>query len=387
MRIVQIVDTLLLGGAQRMLVFLAQSLQPLGVELTVINLSHSAEPTLVTKLEAAGVRIVAFPFPRFFSPLSFIRLLVFLHKENFDLIHTYLTYSNIIGPVAGRLMGIPVIASLRSAEYRYKVLRIKIEDFSLRHLASRVMANGNAVGEIARIRSGKTPVDIVVNAVDMIPPLSNEERSDLRHELVGDVSRPLILSVGRLTEAKGFFDLLHSFKIVHLAQPSAALVVAGGGTSKEITDLTLRLQELELQNDVFLLGLRDDAPRLLAAADIYVNSSLWEGTPVSVLEAMSAGLPIVATTVGENPFLLSQESGLLVSPNQPEQLADAIITLLNSPQKRIELGLAARARVKENYGRATWSRNILSLYAKLIPRANYYLAKLNDDSLLTVRVD
>jgi glycosyltransferase involved in cell wall biosynthesis len=284
-------------------------------------------------------------------------------------------------------MGIPVIASLRSAEYRYKVLRIKIEDFSLRHLASRVMANGNAVGEIARIRSGKTPVDIVVNAVDMIPPLSNEERSDLRHELVGDVSRPLILSVGRLTEAKGFFDLLHSFKIVHLAQPSAALVVAGGGTSKEITDLTLRLQELELQNDVFLLGLRDDAPRLLAAADIYVNSSLWEGTPVSVLEAMSAGLPIVATTVGENPFLLSQESGLLVSPNQPEQLADAIITLLNSPQKRIELGLAARARVKENYGRATWSRNILSLYAKLIPRANYYLAKLNDDSLLTVRVD
>ena len=115
MRIVQILDTLLIGGAQKMQVFLAQSLQPLGIELTVVNLSHYGEPSLVSQLEAAGVRIVDFPFPRLFSPISFFRLVKFLRQEKFDLVHAYLTYSNIVGSLAGRLTGIPVIASLRNA--------------------------------------------------------------------------------------------------------------------------------------------------------------------------------------------------------------------------------------------------------------------------------
>lgn len=387
MRIVQILDTLLVGGAQKMQVFLAQSIQPLGIELTVVNLSHRAEPTLVRQLEAAGVHIVAFPFPRLFSPISFFRLVKFLRQEKFDLVHAYLTYSNIIGSFAGRLSGTPVIASLRSTKYHHHkyAFRKQIEDFSLQRLAQRVMANGNAVGEFARTRSGKTPVDVIVNAVDLITPLPDEERNSLRHELVGDFKRPLILSVGRLTRAKGFIDLLDAFKIIHSVQPNAVLVIAGGGVLRD--DLIRHLHKLDLQNDVFLLGLRNDVPRLLASADIYVNSSHWEGTPVSVLEAMSAGLPVVATTVGENPYLLSQEAGLLVPPNQPEKLSAAIIFLLDSPQKRAEFGLTARTRIKENYGRAAWCRNILSLYAKILPKANEYLVKLDEGSLQKTGLD
>ena len=383
MRIVQILDTLLIGGAQKMQVFLAQSFQPLGIELTVVNLSHYAEPSLVSQLEAAGVRIVDFPFPRLFSPISFFRLVKFLRQEKFDLVHAYLTYSNIIGSVAGRLSGIPVIASLRNAEFDQSrfAFRTRIEGFALRNLAHRVLANGNAVGMVAHSRSGNTPVDIIVNAVDTIPMLLEDERNALRQELVGDVQRPLILSVGRLTEAKGFFDLLNAFKIIHLVHSSAALVIAGGGGLRD--DLTRRMHELEIQNDVFLLGSRDDVHRLLAAADIYVNSSLWEGTPVSVLEAMSIGLPVVGTTVGEIPFLLDQDAGLLVPPNQPEKLAAAIISLLDSPEKRSELGQTARTRIKENYGRKAWSRSVLSLYAKFLPKANEYLAKLDGDPLKT----
>ena len=389
MRIVQILDTLLVGGAQKMQIFLAQSLQPLGIELTVVNLSHSAEPKLVNQLLAAGVRVVDFPFPRLFSPVSFFRLVKFLRQEKFDLIHAYLTYSNIVGSFASLLSGIPVIASLRNAEYsRHKnSYRTKVEDFALQHLADRVLANGTAVGEIAFSRSGKTPVDVIVNAVDLIPPLLEEEKYALRQELVGNVERLLVLSVGRLTRAKGFFDLLDAFKIVHSVHPNAALVIAGGGTQKEKEDLVAHLTELGLKNDVFLLGSRHDISRLLAAADIYVNSSHWEGTPVSVLEAMAAGLPVVATTVGESPFLLSQEVGLLVPPSEPEKLAAAIITLIASPQKRVELGLAARTRIEENYGRAKWCRNVLTLYAKLLPEANKYLAIFDENSAQALRSD
>jgi glycosyltransferase involved in cell wall biosynthesis len=378
MHLVQILDTLLVGGAQKMQIFLAQSLQPLGIDLTVVSLSEDSDPALVAQLEAAGVRIVTFPFPRLFSPASFLRLVMFLRREKFDLVHAYLTYSNIIGSLAGRLSGTPVIASLRNAEYHLHkhTLRTQIEDFILQHLANRVFANGNAVGEVARLRSGKTPVDVIVNAVDMIPSVSEEDRSSLRYELVGDAQRLLILTVGRLTAAKGFVDLLDAFKIVHSVHPHAALIIAGGGTLRE--DLINHLNKLELQNDIFLLGSRNDVPRLLAAADIYVNSSLWEGTPVSVLEAMSAGLPVVATTVGESPFLLSQETGLLVPPSQPEKLAAALISLVDSPQKRVAYGHAARIRIKENYGRVIWCRKILELYTKILPKANEYLVKFNE---------
>jgi glycosyltransferase involved in cell wall biosynthesis len=335
---------------------------------------------LVSQLEEAGVRIVDFPFPRLFSPISFIRLVKFLRQEKFDLVHAYLTYSNIVGSLAARLCGIPVVASLRNAEFdqgRFAI-RTQIEGFALRHLAHRILANGNAVGLVARTRSGNTPVDIIVNAVDTIPSLLEDERNALRQELVGDAQRPLILSVGRLTEAKGFFDLLNAFKIIHSAHAGAALVIAGGGGLRD--ELTVRMRELKIQNDVFLLGSRDDVHRLLAAADIYVSSSLWEGTPVSVLEAMSAGLPVVGTAVGEIPFLLDQDAGLLVPPNQPEQIAAAIISLLDSPEKRAGFGQAARTRIKENYGRKAWSRSILSLYAKFLPKANEYLAKLDDET-------
>lgn len=381
MRIVQILDTLWMGGAQKMQVFLAHSLQPLGIELTVINLSDHADSVLVDQLETAGVRIVSFPFRRLFSPLSFVRLVIFLHQEKFDLVHAYLSYSNIIGSIAGYLLGIPVIASLRSAGYRdHRLsLKIRLENFCLKFLANRVLANGRAVGEFARSRSGNTPVDVIVNAVDLIPPLSEGERRTLRSELVGNAQRPLILSVGRLTIAKGFFDLLNAFKIVHSIQPETALVIAGDGNLQD--DLIKYVNKLQLQKDVFLLGQRDDILRLLPAADIYVNSSLREGTPVSVLEAMSAGLPVVATAVGESPFLLNQNSGMLVPPAQPDKLASSIISLLNSSHKREELGRNARNLIDNNYRRNDWSRNMLMLYAKLIPVANDYLHKLDESAI------
>lgn len=382
MRIVQILDTLLVGGAQKMQVFLAQSLQPLGIDITVVNLSQSADDGLLDQLKSAGVRVVSFPFPRLFSPGSFFRLVWFLRRNRFDLIQTYLTYSNIVGSFAGFLSGIPVVSSLRNTKYLHHkyAIRKQIEDFCLQHLSQRVLANGNAVGEFARSRSGKTPVDVIVNAVDLIPLLPQEERNSVRYELVGDTQRLLILSVGRLSSAKGFFDLLDAFKIVNMVSPGTALVIAGGGSLSEKNSLISHAAELGLQADVFLLGTRHDIPRLLGAADIYVNSSHWEGTPVSVLEAMSAGLPIVATAVGENSFLLGQESGLLVPPQHPEELATAIISLLDSPPKRAELGFAARARIMSDYSRTAWSRRMLELYAKLLPKANEYIEKLDRET-------
>lgn len=387
MRVVQILDTLYWGGAQKMQLFLVESLVPLGVDVTVVSLCDTTDSPVPAMLEAAGARVVAFPFDQLFSPGAFFRLLAFLRAEKFDLIHAYLTYANIVGPLAGLLSGTPTIASLRNADFEmrgYTRSRLFLETFSMRHWATRIMANGQVVAQFARQRlKDQRPVEVIPNAVDLVSPLAAPERIALRRELIGDPERPLVLSVGRLTAAKGFEDLIAAFALVHAEHPQAALVIAGGGDL--LPKFRAQVDSLGLQEQVFMLGRRNDVSRLLAAADVYVNSSHWEGTPVSVLEAMSAGLPVTATTVGENPYLLAEGVGLLVPPHQPAALAGALNSLLASPALRAELGQAALARVSQVYSRETWRRSLLELYAELTPQAAPYLARVAPSALRLVK--
>jgi glycosyltransferase involved in cell wall biosynthesis len=372
-------DSLNWGGAQMMQLFLVETLQPLGIDITVISLRASSNSPMEDKLKAAGAKVVSYPFPQLVSPGSFLGLVQFLQKERFDLLHTYLTYSNIIGPLAGLASQTPVIASLRNADFDYKNYskpREFIERLTMRHLAKSVMANGNVVGEFAHKRLGKqAAIDIIPNAVETFPPLPDAERRAFRTELIGNPDRLVVLSVGRLTEQKGFPDLFEAFARVQVEYPDAALMIAGAGKLQE--QFQQQIHSLGLDGHVFLLGLRNDARRLMAAADLYVNSSHWEGTPVSVLEAMATGLPIIATNVGENPYLLADGAGMIVPARQPDELAGALKILLGSTEKRAEYSRAALRRVENHYSRAAWRNSLLSLYARTTPAAIPYLKKLD----------
>lgn len=353
-----------------MQVFLAEQLNAHDVELTVVSMNTSNGSPLPEYLRQRGARVVVFPFPKFLSVRSFFRLLGFVRREKFNLIHTHLTYANIFGTVIGRLTGTPVIASLRTAGYdpRYhRPLRQFIETVVVKYGARRIMANGHAVAELGRKRFAPREMDVLVNAIDLPSPLADGERAALRRELVGDPARPIVISVGRLDLPKGFPDLIRSFLAVREAHPRAALVIAGDGPMSG--DLDALVEELHLQDAVFLLGQRDDVPRLLAAGDLYVSSSHWEGLPVSILEAMACGLPILATAVGDIPHVVVPEAGVLVPPHQPEQMAEEIVALLSNPGQLETMGAAARMHIQRNYSPGIWVHKLLSLYASVYPPA------------------
>jgi glycosyltransferase involved in cell wall biosynthesis len=382
MRIAQMLDNLGWGGAQKMQLFLVETLQPLGIEMTVISLSEASDSVIPALLKEAGAHVVAFPFRQLFSPLSFARLVSFMRQEKFDLLHAYLTRSNIIGSFAGSLSSTPVIASLRSTRSKESPNREgkeKLENFAMRYLSRRVLANGNAVAAFAHSRLGESfPIDIIPNAVPQFTAISAEERHSIRTAILDNPDRILIMSVGRVVPVKGFPDLIQAFAKVRCKHPSAVLAIVGGGYGDRDTYPSVirsMIENLGLQDCVKLIDFTNEVPRLLAAADLYVNSSLWEGTPVSVLEAMSAGLPIVATAVGESPYLLSDGVGILVPPGQASQLADAISELLASPKKRYRLGRAAFERVARDYNRYLWGQRLLELYCQLTPKAKPYLDK------------
>jgi glycosyltransferase involved in cell wall biosynthesis len=119
---------------------------------------------------------------------------------------------------------------------------------------------------------------------------------------------------------------------------------------------------MQLDDAIRCLGVRSDVPQLLAASDIFVSSSHWEGLPVAILEAMMAGLPIVATAVGDVPKVITPEAGIIVSPHQPDCLAEALDNLINAPEKARAMGNAARARAIQEYSLDTWMKRHIVVY-------------------------
>ena len=364
MHVAQIIDNLSFGGAQKMQITLAQAVEASDIDLTVISLrANKTYSTVPEALQSLGVKVIFYPHRGLFDPRCALHISGILRHSGCDLVHAHLTYANIIGTTAGRLAGIPAIASLRSAgidQRFYHPVRHRLETWALRYGAKRVMAVGYSTAEAHQQRLQNKPIDVLPNAVSLGPPLSLEERNELRREVTGNPSRPLVISVGRLVEAKGYDDLLVAFNTLRQTHPQAAMVIAGKGSLHD--RLQARISELNLDDHVKLLGPRGDVPHLLAASDIFVSSSHWEGLPNAVLEAMAARLPVIATRVGDVPYLVVDGTGLVVPPKTPEALASALRRLLDNPAQRQSLGQAAQRHVAREHSLETWANKLLTLY-------------------------
>lgn len=363
MRVVHLVDSLGLGGAQRLLVTFAEAARD--VDVTVINLkTQNNNASFDAELQAMGVRVVRIAADNLTDLGRLRRLTNFLRQEKFNVGHTHLTYAHILGAAAGRLSGTPMVATIHNTQLNSDTSSLqRIENFALRKGMKRIIAVGHLVKEVNQPRFPNFPFDVIPNAVPALPEISAEQRTALRTELTGNPARPLIISVGRLHEQKGYPMLLDAFAAVHQQCPDAALVIVGGGVQEQ--ELEAKIDALSLRGHASLAGRRNDVPALLAASDIYVNSSLWEGLPVTVLEAMSARLPIVATAVGDVPRVVVDGTGIIVPPKQPQAIADGLLALLRDPEKTRQMGTAAKAHVIDNYSPSVWANKILNLYEEV----------------------
>jgi glycosyltransferase involved in cell wall biosynthesis len=232
----------------------------------------------------------------------------------------------------------------------------------IRSCVQHVVAVGERVAQVHQKRFPNVPTTVIINAVDLVPPLSPEERTAVRQEIVGDPTRPLLIGVGRLVAQKAWGDLIDAFARLRTTHPSAILVIVGQGECSD--EIQERITAHGLEGHVRLLGLRGDVPRLLAASDLYVSSSHLEGLSVALLEAMSAGLPVVVTGVGDAPKVVSDERGILVPPAQTEQLAEAMAAMLSYPERMRRCGKAAQRYVVERHSPMVWIDQLFTVYAR-----------------------
>ncbi len=209
-------------------------------------------------------------------------------------------------------------------------------------------------------RRGARSEGLAVVPAPAAPEVSTETARAVRAGLAAD-GRPVVLAVGRLAAQKGFGTLLDAAGRLRGCDPQPLVVIAGAGPLHPELARRIDTERLPLR----LLGHRDDVPALLAAADVFVLPSLWEGQPLVLQEALRAGVPIVATRTGGIPDLTGAEAALLVPPGDPERLAAALVRVLAEPglAERLSAAAAERARslpdeeaavdaVLADYGRA-----------------------------------
>lgn len=352
-RVIFGIDNLGIGGTELNAIRTAERLDPSRFELGVACLQEDGP--LRERYAAAGIPVVPFPITSLYAPgtpLQGMRLARFLRDQRVDVFHAHDRYSNIFGAPWARLAGVRrVIASRRWWDDRNRTAHRIANRFAYR-FAHAVLANSPRVGQLL-VRTEGVPahrVAVVPNFVeeDAFASASADRIREFRAELGIPPGAPTVGIIANLRAVKNHPSLLRAFALLRDRWPDAYLILVGDGDSRQ--SLETLAADLGIGNRVRLAGRRPNRPNLHHMFDVSVLCSLHEGLSNSILEAMAAGNPVIATAVGATPdAVLDGETGLLVPPSDPVRLSEAIDALLADPPRAHEMGAAGRRRVREQY--------------------------------------
>lgn len=291
----------------------------------------------------------------------------FLRREKISLVHSHLYHANYYGRLAAFREGIPAVCTIHNTYASPKIHRRLINRWLARRTARIIAVSAPVRDDILRY-DGVDPSKVVVipNGVDPCRfdiPLT---RAEARERLGIPAEHFLIGTVGRLEEQKGLQYLLDALRILRRGERKAFLLVAGGG--REEARLREQATRDGIEDAVFFLGTRTDVPELYRAMDVFALSSLWEGGPITLLEAMASGLPVVATPVGFVPEVVRDGmNGFLVPLRDPAMLAEALWKVREDPARAEAAGREGRETVRRRYTHRHLAEKVMAVYEEVLP--------------------
>ncbi|MCK6503473.1 glycosyltransferase [Myxococcota bacterium] len=348
MHVLQVIPSLTVGGAERIVGLLAVALQARGHRVTVCALGPPAGSFIEAELRAAGVGLAFLDKGLGLEPRVVPRLARLLRRLRPDVIHTHLHTVKYVLPARLAWPRAPVLHTVHNlAEHEADRL-----GQAAHHLAFRAgvapVAIGQAVADSVQRLYGVPARFTIPNGVDVAAfQRPAEVRQAVRRELGLADDLPVLLAAGRLNAQKDHATLLRALADPALGEAPLRLLLAGEGELRP--ELEALADALGLGERVRFLGVRRDVPELMAAADAFVLSSTYEGNPLVVMEALSAGLPVVATAVGCVPELVDASTGALVPPRDPPALARALRALLTDLPAARQAGQRGRRVARERF--------------------------------------
>jgi glycosyltransferase involved in cell wall biosynthesis len=347
MKVLHIIETPGTGGAESVLVEIAAGLPP---EFTSVGVMM-CESWTGRELEKRGMEVTVMPLRRSFDvswPMRFAR---FIRAQKVDVVQSHEFTANVYASAGARLAGVPIVCTTHGKNYwPYALYRRAAYRWAAHNARAFVAVSADLCRYItSTLGIAERGVRVIRNGIDPnVFKYDAHARANVRAELSVHASQPLLLACGELTQVKGHECLVRAVRQVVENCPEAVVAIAGHGPLREY--LEALADSLGVNSHMRFLGFRDDVPALLNAADVFVMPSLSEGLPLALLEAMSVGIPVVATAVGGVPELIrAGETGWLVPPRDADALGRALVGVIQNPTSRERVVAEARQLCSGQY--------------------------------------
>ncbi len=367
MRVVHIIKVIRIAGAEQHLITLLGGLRARDIDARMILLVEPQNPmeNYVEALNAQGVSVQPMVIRHHADVTLAPRLRQALEALAPDIVHTHLIHADLYGTIAAKWSGLPVISSRHNDDaFRYRA-PVRLINRTLWRMTSAGIAISDAIKDFSIKIEGASPKQMHRIHYGLDTSIRALDRTAMKKKLIAELKLPsdsqFIGMVCRLIEQKGVRYGLEAFIQIAENFPMAHLLVAGEGLLQP--ELEARSKAVGFSNRIHFLGWRSDAAALMAALDILLAPSLWEGFGLVLLEAMAQQTPIVASKVSAIPeVVIDRETGLLVEPHDVNRLKDALSELLKDAALRQHMGLMGRDRLETAFNAARMVDETLEVY-------------------------
>ncbi|MCL0067882.1 glycosyltransferase [Peptococcaceae bacterium] len=368
--VMHVINAYALGGAEKLVFDIASSMDKTKFDVFVCSIGGQGddlEKTLRRDLQSQGIKTISLDkAPRKQRLRAVLKLAKILGKNKIDIVHTHCPSPDFYGRLAAFISRVLLVFSTIHSTEGYSLRNEKI----LGCLTTKYIAISTQVQKYAvcNLQIPARKIALIYNGINMNAfkkPLVVKQHK--LAELGIPTNRKIITNIGRVTEQKGQLYLIQAAKNILKEFPNVHFLILGDDqTDKKLAqELKQAVKAENLSEHVTFTGIRQDVPEILAITDIFVFPSLREGFALAILEAMAAGVPVVATDVGIiREVLIDKENGLIVPPKDAEALAEGIKFMLSNTERAKEMGLKGRKAVEEKFTIENTVRGYEELYLK-----------------------
>jgi glycosyltransferase involved in cell wall biosynthesis len=367
-RIAYCIDTMQIGGTELNAVRTVERMDRSRFEISVISLQPDGP--IAERYRAAGIPVHPYRLKSLYAPDTVrqgVRLMRWLRRERIEILHCHDLYANLFAAPWGRMARVRTVITSRRWLDCPSNRQLEMANRLVYRVAHRVLANSPAVADALAKTDGVSPAKVITmsNFVSegAFTALFPATRIQIRAELGIPADAFVVGCIARLHPVKDHATLLGAVHKLIKRWPQVHLVLVGDGESR--ADLEELAAELDISERVHFTGFLPNEPNLHHIFDVSVLTSVSEGFPNSLVEAMAAGRPVVATAVGGNVDAVRPETGFLVPVGAPAMLASAIERLLSDDSLRLRMGAAARDVAQREYHAASVIPRLEQLYLKL----------------------
>lgn len=373
-KITHLIDGLGAGGAERLLVAYAPRLVKLGYDVEVVVLQERGAIRMQNQLTAAGIPVRRIPVDN----LRRVDQVIGFHREmkrsGRDLLHAHLEFASMLSAISAHMQHKAMVATLHTLDAPEAVDRNSFRRWlmykTLERYADTVICLTKANAEIARQTGlGDAAVEILPNGieVDQFGATPTLDRAAIRGQFGIPLDATLAVAVCVLRPEKGLDRLLKTLPAVRARTPDTHLLIVGDGP--EMDRLTGIVAAEGLTEFVHFAGYRSDVSDIMQASDVFVLPTMFDAQPTVIIEAMATSLPVVSTTFGGVPDMVTDgEHGLLVPPGEVPALTEALARVIGDPELARRMGRAGRARAEAEFAIDRQIERLADIYDALIAK-------------------